>query len=123
MEEEVHAIAVLNESEFAVSSSNGLILMYHIVDNQIQLNENKFGDEKQKQNKMLHDSKICALTFSKDGSILASGDISGEIRVWKMPNGKCLRKLSAAQNGDGAPVQSILITEDKQKLYAYTSDM
>ena len=55
--------------------------------------------------------------------MLASGDISGEIRVWKMSNGKCLRKLHTAHNGDGAPVHSILITEDKQSLYAYTSDL
>ena len=74
--------------------------MYCIENGQIKL--------KSQQAQMFHDTKVSSLKFSQDGSVLASGDINGEIRVWKMSNGKCLRKLSCG--GDAGPVHSILIT-------------
>ncbi len=76
----------------ATASADGFI---EILDSQtLQLrtdlsyqNEKKF---------MLHEARILCLDFSSDDKMLCSGDESGMIRVWRIADGRCLRKLDHA---------------------------
>lgn len=45
---------------------------------------------------MMHDGAVLALTFSKDSEMLASGSQDGQIKVWQLRSGKCLRKFEQA---------------------------
>lgn len=42
---------------------------------------------------MIHEAPITSLAVSKDNELLASGDKTGLIKVWRLNTGKCLRKL------------------------------
>lgn len=46
---------------------------------------------------MVHEHSVLSLDFSREMSgdklMLASGDKSGAIKVWKVQNGKCLRTV------------------------------
>jgi len=54
----------------------------------------------QKEKKfMFHEKKILSLDFSNDGKMLCSGDESGVIKIWRINDGKCLRKLMNAHEG------------------------
>jgi len=43
---------------------------------------------------MFHEEAVHALAFSEDSEILASGDKTGEIKIWKVQSGKCLKKIA-----------------------------
>src|SRR5690606_41140331 len=47
---------------------------------------------------MLHKDSITALNFTKDSKMLVSGDITGNIKVFKVANGKCLREFELAHS-------------------------
>ncbi len=55
---------------------------------------------------MVHKSSVIALDFSKEireeKLMLASGDIDGHIKVWKVSNGKCLRTIELGIGEKGA---------------------
>ena len=42
---------------------------------------------------LLHQTSVLAVNFSTDSNLLCSGDKSSEIRIWRISDGKCLRKL------------------------------
>lgn len=42
---------------------------------------------------MVHKGAVLALDFSADDELLASGDVTGTIKVWRVSTGKLLRKL------------------------------
>ena len=42
---------------------------------------------------MLHSFPITALCLSKDNEILTSGDLKGTVKIWRIENGKCLKKF------------------------------
>ena len=42
---------------------------------------------------MLHSCGIFSLDLSQDDDLLASGDVEGNIKVWRVNTGKCLRKF------------------------------
>jgi WD40 repeat-containing protein SMU1 len=46
---------------------------------------------------MLHANPISSLGLSRDNEILASGDLKGHVKVWRIQNGKCLKKFDAFQ--------------------------
>ena len=47
---------------------------------------------------MLHEKRVLCLEFSSDSKMLCSGDESGLIKVWKISDGKCLRRLEHAHD-------------------------
>lgn len=46
----------------------------------------------------------CGLTFSPDGSLIASGDSEGKLFVWDYQTAKLLRKLPGVHKGPIATV-------------------
>jgi len=42
---------------------------------------------------MLHNYGISSLCLSKDNEILASGDLKGNVKIWRISTGKCLKKF------------------------------
>lgn len=45
---------------------------------------------------MMHDEPVLALTFSRDSELLASGSQDGNIKVWRVRSGECLRRFPKA---------------------------
>jgi WD40 repeat protein len=43
---------------------------------------------------MVHSGPVLSMNFSLDNRLLASGDKTGAIKVWKVADGKCLRQIS-----------------------------
>ncbi|AFZ80420.1 WD-repeat domain containing protein [Theileria equi strain WA] len=48
---------------------------------------------------MLHDTLITSLATSRDSEIVASGDQEGNVRVWKLDTGECLRRFNNVHKG------------------------
>jgi WD40 repeat protein len=58
---------------------------------------------------MVHTSAVTCLAFSYDDQLLASGDMAGTIQVWKVRDGKCLRKFDVQLSKEIAAVTRIVI--------------
>ena len=61
-----------------------------------------------------HSRPVTALAFSPDGVVLASGDESGEVRLWRAGTGELLSVLQPGK-GDNK-VMALVFTEDGTKL-------
>ncbi|KAK1442059.1 wd40 repeat-containing protein smu1 [Babesia gibsoni] len=48
---------------------------------------------------MVHETLIVSLAVSRDSEILASGDKDGNIKIWKISTGECMRKMSHSHEG------------------------
>lgn len=44
---------------------------------------------------MVHSKPLTSLALSRDNELLASGDLKGNIKVWRVQSGKCLKKFNA----------------------------
>ena len=51
---------------------------------------------------MMQDSSILALAVSNDGTMLASASSQGDVCVWKIADGRLLRKLERTHGGSGS---------------------
>jgi WD40 repeat protein len=47
-------------------------------------------------NFMMMEEAVLCLSFSRDSEMLATGSEGGQIRVWKVTTGQCLRKFEKA---------------------------
>ena len=75
-------------------SSDGLVELYDAHNKYATLRMDLPYQEKDEL--MGHDdSSVLALSASKDGTMLATGDSLGEVKVWSIATGKCLRTISA----------------------------
>jgi WD40 repeat-containing protein SMU1 len=55
---------------------------------------------------MMHaDSAVLALAFSRDSELLASGTNKGEIKVWRVLTGTCVRRFEAAHSDSVTALQ------------------
>ena len=45
---------------------------------------------------MVHEAPVTALAIDKDDELLASGTKDGEIKVWKIATGDCLKTITKA---------------------------
>jgi WD40 repeat-containing protein SMU1 len=76
--------------------------------------------EYQKNEKfMMHESAVLSVAISGDGVLLASGDKSGQIKVWKISSGQCLKSFDAAHS-DG--ITSLGFTREKNKVLSSSFD-
>lgn len=73
----------------------------------------------QKDSVMGHASAILCMKLSNDSELLASGDDSGKVKVWKLSSGKCLRQYQAH---DGSPVTCLDLSRDSSRLLTGSSD-
>jgi WD40 repeat-containing protein SMU1 len=49
-------------------------------------------------NLLIHVDSVLSLNFSRDSKMLCSADASGNIKIWKIQNGKCLREFKEAHS-------------------------
>jgi WD40 repeat-containing protein SMU1 len=49
-------------------------------------------------NFMMMEEAVLCLAFSRDSEMLASGSEGGQIRVWKIATGQCLRRFEKAHS-------------------------
>jgi len=45
---------------------------------------------------MMHEEPVLALTFSRDSELIASGSQDGNIKVWRVRTGQCVRRFAKA---------------------------
>ena len=64
-----------------------------------------------------HTTMVWSIAFSPDGSILASGDNDGVIKIWDIESGKCLTTLRNNSSAIGA-----LIFKSDDTLQSFDSD-
>mmetsp|Transcript_21247 Transcript_21247/g.44313 ORF Transcript_21247/g.44313 Transcript_21247/m.44313 type:complete len:778 (+) Transcript_21247:104-2437(+) len=71
---------------------------------------------------MMHESSVLAVTVSHDGTLLGTTSSDGTVCVWKMSDGKLLRKMERAHGGaggvsdKGAAVTCIQFSPDSSKI-------
>mgnify|MGYP003887229673 CR=1 FL=1 len=79
-------------------SSDGLVEIYDAHDKYATLRMDLSYQENGEL--MGHDdASVLALAASNDGTMLATGGSDGEVKVWRISTGKCLRRISAHDRG------------------------
>lgn len=48
---------------------------------------------------MIHSKSVLSLAFSSDSEYLASGDLEGTIKIWRITTGGLLRRFSCVHDG------------------------
>ena len=107
--------AIFFSKGLITSSSDGLIEVWD--GRYSDLNTSDFAF--QKDSVMGHSSSVLCMTLSNDSELLASGDDTGRVKVWKLANGKCLRQYQAH---DGSPVTCLDLSRDSSRLLTASSD-
>lgn len=67
---------------------------------------------------MVHTTAVTCLQFSSDEQLLVSGDLAGTIQVWKVKDGKCLRKFDCKLSKDSCAVTRVLLNPQTSKVFA-----
>lgn len=47
---------------------------------------------------MMHEKAVIAVAFNKDSELLASGSQDGQIKVWRVATGQCVRRYEKAHS-------------------------
>jgi len=68
---------------------------------------------------MMHDSAVLSLNVSKDDDLLVSGGQDGEIKVWRVRSGHCIRKYEAAHSQG---ITSVSFSTDKSRILSSSFD-
>lgn len=61
----------------------------------------------------MHDNGVTAEAISRDGEMLATGSESGQVKVWKLSTGLCLRRFDDAHSQS---IHSICFSRDGTQL-------
>jgi len=69
---------------------------------------------------MMMEEAVLGLTFSRDSKMLATGSEGGNIYVWKITTGQCLRKFEKAHSKE---VTSLMFSKDDSQLLSASFDM
>lgn len=72
-----------------------------------------------KEEFMMHDKGVTAQAYNQDGTLLATGSESGEVKVWKLDSGLCLRRFDRAHNQS---IHSICFSMDGTQLLTGSFD-
>lgn len=88
----------------AVGFDDGLIELYN--PNQYKINTKL--EYQSSNNYLFHTSSITCLSFQETDDMLASGDKTGQLKIWNLLTGKCLRKI----NTGSLPVSALSFGPD-----------
>ena len=89
------ALFLAEGKNFVTGSSDGFIEIWDSERCKLDTIDYKYqGDD----DLMLHDSAVLALAVSRDGEMVASGSADGNVRIWKIGTGKCLRDIKNAHS-------------------------
>ena len=103
-ESRVSAMQFSNGGEhLALGFEDGLIELYD--PNQYKIDTKL---EYQGSNFLFHGSAVTALAFQETDEMLASGDKTGQLKIWNLRNGKCLRKINTGSH----PVSALTFGPD-----------
>lgn len=101
-------------------SSDGLMEVWDTANNAYTLRadlpyqqQQSTQDEDDNANGLGHADAVTALTVSADGTLLASGTVTGEVTVWRLDSGRALRRLSL-----GSAVGYLCLTPDAGRVLA-----
>ena len=75
--------------------------------------------EQLKDELMMHDDAVLSCCFSKDGEYLSTGSQGGQVKVWQLASGACLRKFAQAHTQG---VTSVQFTRDGLQLLTTSFD-
>ncbi|KAI8108418.1 hypothetical protein M9434_006444 [Picochlorum sp. BPE23] len=100
---------------FVTGSADGFIEVWDVWTGSLKSDLSYQASEKF----MTHESSVLSVAISHDGQLLASGSKDGEIKVWKLQNGQCLRKFEAAHM-EG--VTSLMFSNEKNKILSSSFD-
>ena len=81
-----------NGQSLVLGAADGIIEVW----NPIEAKLRKDLIYQQEESFMLHETPITSLRISSDSELLASGDQTGTIKIWRLMSGKCLRKLGGS---------------------------
>ncbi len=68
---------------------------------------------------MMMEEAVLCLTFSRDSEMLASGSEGGQIKVWKITTGQCLRKFEKAHTKG---ITCLLFSKDNSQIISSSFD-
>ena len=68
---------------------------------------------------MMMEDAVLSVAFSRDSEMLASGSETGEIRVWKVGTGQCLRKFERAH---GKGITCLQFSKDNSQILSASFD-
>jgi WD40 repeat-containing protein SMU1 len=68
---------------------------------------------------MMHDDAVLCAAISRNAEMLATASKSGQIKVWKIMTGKCLRKFEQAHT---LPISSMSFLKDGSSLVTGSHD-
>ena len=69
---------------------------------------------------MMMEEAVLCLGFSRDSEMLAAGSEGGQIRVWKITTGQCLRKFEKAHSKG---ITSLQFSKDNSQILSASFDM
>jgi WD40 repeat-containing protein SMU1 len=70
-------------------------------------------------NFMMMEEAVLVLAFSRDSEMLATGSEGGQIRVWKISTGQCLRKF---EKGHSKGITSLAFSKDNSQILSASFD-
>jgi WD40 repeat-containing protein SMU1 len=68
---------------------------------------------------MMMDEAVLVISFSRDSEMLTTGSDGGEIRVWKISTGQCLRKFEKAHSKG---ITSLQFSKDNSQILSASFD-
>jgi WD40 repeat-containing protein SMU1 len=94
-ESKISAMAMSHGGEYlALGFDDGLIEIYnpnqYKIDSKLEYQSNN--------NFIFHTSTVTCLAFQETDEMIATGDKSGQLKVWNLLTGKCLRKINTGSH-------------------------
>ena len=100
---EVWGEPINNQDAAAASNSNNSNGLNSLLSTDIDFEKLRTSDLPYQRNDdlMMHDSSVLAMNVSHDGTLLGTTSSDGTVCVWKIADGKLLRKIERAHGGIG----------------------